>query len=127
MLFAQVGSHADGLDVAPAIAERRHGRADGDALGASANGVGGVLDVGAEDDFGGTVRIRGGGRGKARGRGGVDEQSGADAELGVRACERISFLFFVSCCTCGSRSSSKPSPVRCMKERDCGKRMRSDW
>lgn len=52
-----------------------------DALGAGADGVGGVFDVRAGYDGGG-----GGGVGL------VEEEGGADAEEGVRACGMLALL-----------------------------------
>lgn len=60
-----VRRHGEGAEAAVAV---RDGFCEGDALGAGADGVGSVFDVGACDD----------------GRGG-GEESGADAEGGVGA------------------------------------------
>lgn len=57
-----------------------NGSADGDALGACSDGVGGVFDVCADHDV-----ERAGGRIGSR----AEEQGGADAELGVGALEGL--------------------------------------
>ena len=83
-----VGCDADGFEGADAVA-CYHGCAHGDALGAGADGVGCVFYVCTGDDvrcgWGGGIR-------------GVEEERGADAEEGVRACIFLLFvgvLFFI--------------------------------
>lgn len=63
-----------------------HGGAEGDALSACTDGVGGVFDVGAcEDVRVGVGGCAGGVWGRVRGDSGVEEERGADAEEGVWA------------------------------------------